>query len=104
VGQAGPVRRVGWQAGLTGMAFVMAALVAAHPSAQAPVTASDIQQLHDNVFEAATDLARLRTGDALLLKGLRATLDGIRDEIIYSKVKLRKIGTVSPEAYAAIRS
>jgi len=45
------------------------------------VTAADLERLRSEVFEASTDLSRLRTGDAALLKTLRSRLDGVRTRL-----------------------
>src|SRR5437879_3466474 len=82
-----------------GAALTMS-LLAAQPS---PVTQAEIQQLQDAVFEAGTDLARLRTGDAVLLGQLRPELDDLREEVTYLKVKLRKHEPVSRSEYASVR-
>ena len=84
-------------------ALLAACLLAIRLSAQTQITPADIERLRDDVFEAATDLARLRTGDAVLLKELRAGLDDIRDEVTYLKVTLRKQEPVSPAEYAEVR-
>lgn len=66
--------------------------------AQAPqLTSSDIQRLQDNVFDAASDVSRLRQRDARLADSLERELDDLRDEVIYLKVKLRKTGATRAE-------
>ena len=54
------------------------------------VTTADIQRLQDDVYQAGTDVSRLRTTDALEAGRLQDELDGLREEVIYLKVKLRK--------------
>jgi hypothetical protein len=71
-------------------------------AAQAQLTAADIQRLQDNVFDAATDVSRLRQRDARLADSLERDLDELRDEVIYLKVKLRKTGATRAE-YADLR-
>jgi hypothetical protein len=71
-------------------------------SAQAQLTAADIQRLQDNVFDATTDVSRLRQRDARLAESLETELDDLRDEVIYLKVKLRKTGATRAE-YADLR-
>src|SRR5688500_6080128 len=69
-------------------------LVAAFPAAAQSVTATDIQRLQDQVYEAGADISRMRgTTDAAAQ--LQGELDDVRDEVTYLKVKLRKEGTVS---------
>lgn len=66
-------------------------------SAQTQLTAADIQRLQDNVFDATTDVSRLRQRDARLAESLETELDDLRDEVIYLKVKLRKTGATRAE-------
>ncbi|HUP40751.1 MAG TPA: hypothetical protein VM115_11570 [Vicinamibacterales bacterium] len=70
--------------------------------AQAQLSAADIQRLQDNVFDAATDVSRLRQRDARLAESLDRELDDLRDEVIYLKVKMRKTGATRTE-YADLR-
>ena len=65
--------------------------------AQAQLTAADIQRLQDNVFDAASDVSRLRQRDARLADSLERDLDDLRDEVIYLKVKMRKTGATRAE-------
>jgi hypothetical protein len=66
------------------------------------LTSADIQRLQDNVFDAATDVSRLRQRDARLADSLSSELDELRDEVIYLKVKMRKTGASRAE-YAELR-
>src|SRR5262245_14804015 len=70
--------------------------------AQAQLTSADIQRLQDSVFDATTDLARLRQRDPRLAEGLERELDDLRDEVIYLKVKMRKTGATRAE-YSDLR-
>jgi hypothetical protein len=70
--------------------------------AQSQVTSADIQRLQDSVFDATTDMARLRQRDARLAESLERELDDLRDEVIYLKVKLRKTGATRAE-YSDLR-
>jgi hypothetical protein len=70
--------------------------------AQAQVTAADIQRLQDGVFDATTDVSRLRQRDARLAESLEQELGELRDEVIYLKVKLRKTGATRAE-YSELR-
>ncbi|MBI2219577.1 MAG: hypothetical protein HYU53_00015 [Acidobacteria bacterium] len=72
-------------------------------SAQAMVTASDIQRLQDRVYDAGSELSRLRSRNADLAARLQTELDDLREEVIYLKVKLRKDGSVSRSEYADLR-
>ena len=70
--------------------------------AQAQLTSADIQRLQDSVFDATSDLARLRQRDPRLAEGLERELDDLRDEVIYLKVKMRKTGATRAE-YSDLR-
>ena len=61
------------------------------------LTAADIQRLQDSVFDAASDVSRLRQRDPRLADGLERDLDDLRDEVIYLKVKMRKTGATRAE-------
>jgi hypothetical protein len=88
-------------------AFVVAGVVScvlAPPAlAQTPVTQADIQRLQDNVFQAGNDIQQLRGRDAARAQQLQTTLDDLRDEVIYLKVKLRKESTLARSEYADVR-
>jgi hypothetical protein len=82
-----------------------AALLAMAPvpaMAQAQLTTVDIQRLQDSVFDAGTDVSRLRQRDARLAESLEQELDDLRDEVIYLKVKMRKTGATRDE-YSDLR-
>lgn len=86
-------------------AWLLAAVLAAGApaAAQQSVSSNDIQRLQDQVYQAGTDISRLRSSDASLASRLEADLDDIRDEVIYLKVKMRKEGSVSRTEYADLR-
>jgi hypothetical protein len=69
-------------------------LTFAMPAAAQSVTATDIQRLQDQVYEASRDLTRLG-GNTDAMGRLQTELDDVRDEVAYLKVKLRKEGTVN---------
>ena len=71
--------------------------------AQTQVTQADIQRLQDAVYDAGSDMSRLRDRDARLAESLQRDLDDLRDEVIYLKVKLRKEQSVSRTEYADLR-
>lgn len=84
---------------------VAAALMMAVPAtAQTTVTNTDIQRLQDDVFQASSDIARLRSTDAAAAGRLQDQLDDLRDEVVYLKVKLRKDGSVSRSDYNDLRA
>jgi hypothetical protein len=82
------------------VAFMMSAGSAA---AQGTVSTGDIQRLQDQVFQAGSELSRLRSTDSTLAADLEGELDDLREEVIYLKVKLRKEGTVNRSEYADLR-
>ena len=69
-------------------AFALLVLLPAVAHAQA-VTPADIQRLQDDVYQASSDLTRMR-GETAAVSKMRDELDDLRDEVIYLKVKLRK--------------
>ena len=71
--------------------------------AQVQVTQADIERLQDAVYDAGTDVSRLRDRDARLAESLQRDLDDLRDEVIYLKVKLRKESTVPRAEYTDLR-
>jgi hypothetical protein len=93
------VPKLGWQAAIVAAVVVFSAVT----SAQNSVSQNDIQRLQDDVFQAGSDLARLRSTDQALAADLQSQLDELRDEVIYLRVKLRKEGSVSRAEYADVR-
>jgi hypothetical protein len=71
--------------------------------AQAQLTAADIQRLQDAVYDAGSDVSRLRDRDPKLADSLQRELDELREEVIYLKVKLRKESSVPRSEYASVR-
>jgi hypothetical protein len=65
-------------------------------------TAADIQRLQDDIYQASSDLTRMR-GETSAISQLRDELDDLRDEVTYLKVKLRKEGSVSRSEYNDVR-
>ena len=100
-------KRFRFNAGL--VAAIVAALVVPTLSppvlaaVQEGVTSSDIQRLQDEVYQASTDVSRLRTSDALQAGRLQEELDTLREDVIYLKVKLRKENNVSRSEYTRVR-
>jgi hypothetical protein len=78
-------------------------MVASLAAAQQSVSSSDIQRLQDQVYQASSEVARLRGSDNTLASRLDSELDEIREEVIYLKVKVRKEGNVNRNEYAALR-
>ena len=83
------------------MAFALAAPTSVN--AQTSVTSSDIQRLQDDVYQASSDLSRLRSSDPNAASSLQGELDEVREEVIYLKVKLRKEGSVPRADYTTVR-
>jgi hypothetical protein len=86
-----------------GLAILATAALTVAVAAQTPVTQADIQRLQDNVFQAGNDIQQLRGRDAARAQQLQTTLDDLRDEVIYLKVKLRKESTLARSEYADVR-
>jgi hypothetical protein len=72
-------------------------------AAQQGVSPSDIERLQDQVFQAGSEVARLRSTDASRASRIETELDELRDEVVYLKVKLRKEGSVNRSEYADLR-
>ena len=77
--------------------------VASVASAQQSIGTNDIQRLQDQVYQAGSEVTRLRSTDSSQAARLETELDDLRDEVVYLKVKLRKDGTVSRSEYADVR-
>ena len=79
------------------------AIASISTAAQQTISSNDIQRLQDQVFQAGSELSRLRSGDASLASRLESELDELREEVIYLKVKLRREGTVNRTEYSDLR-
>lgn len=94
---------------MTGQLWLRSALaavmltMAGTAAAQQTVSTNDIQRLQDQVFQASSELARLRSTDSSLASRLETELDDLRDEVIYLRVKLRREGNVNRTEYADLR-
>jgi len=77
--------------------------IAGVAAAQQSVSSSDIQRLQDQLYQAGSEVGRLRSTDATLATRLEDELDDLRDEVVYLKVKLRKDGSVNRTEYAELR-
>ena len=84
-------------------AAVLAVMMAVPAFAQGQLTAADITRLQDAVYDAGSDVSRLRERDARRAESLQRELDELREEVIYLKVKLRKESNVSRAEYANLR-
>ena len=82
---------------------LMALMLAVPAAGQSTVGTSDIQRLQEEVFQASSDISRLRANDASMASRLQEELDELRDEVTYLKVKIRKEGNVSRNEYADLR-
>ncbi len=71
--------------------------------AQSTITSTDIQRLQDQVYQASTDVSRLRSTNGTLASDLQSQLDDLRDEVVYLKVKLRREGNVTTREFADVR-
>jgi hypothetical protein len=72
-------------------------------SRPANVSSTDIQRLQDQVYDASNEIARLRSRDQSTADRLQATLDDLRDDVIYLRVKMRREGLVNRDEYDDIR-
>ncbi len=89
-----------WKPALALAALMLAPALA---SAQATVTSTDIQRLQDDIYQAGSDISRLRSTDAASAARLQDDLDELREEVVYLKVKLRKEGSVARTEYLDVR-
>jgi hypothetical protein len=88
---------------LSVLATIALCLSLARPAAAQSVTASDIQRLQDQVYDAGNDLSRMR-GSQDNSSRLQGEIDDLRDEVVYLKVKLRKEGSVSRSEYTDLEN
>jgi hypothetical protein len=79
------------------------ALTLSVAQAQTTVSTADIQRLQDRVYDAGSEISRIRAQNAELASRLQSELDELRDEVIYLKVKLRKEGNVPRAEYTSLR-
>jgi hypothetical protein len=79
------------------------ALMLSVAQAQTSVSTADIQRLQDRIYEASSDVSRVRSQDVDLSSRLQSDLDELREEVIYLKVKLRKEGSVPRAEYTELR-
>jgi hypothetical protein len=84
------------------LATLALCLSLARPAAAQSVTASDIQRLQDQVYDAGNDVSRMR-GSQDASSRLQGEIDDLRDEVVYLKVKLRKEGSVSRSEYEQLQ-
>jgi hypothetical protein len=78
-------------------------LALAAPAAAQSVTGTDIQRLQDEVYQAGSDVSRLRTSSPTDASRLQDELDSLREDVIYLKVKLRRENTVERRDYTEVR-
>jgi hypothetical protein len=83
--------------------LVATMLVFAVPAAAQSIGNNDIQRLQDEIYQANSEISRMRGSDASTAARLQDDLDELRDEVIYLKVKLRKDGNVPRSEYADLR-
>jgi hypothetical protein len=67
------------------------------------VSASDLNRLQDLVYDTSRDISRMRSQDSQLANRLESTLDQLRDEVTYLRVKQRKEGSVNRSEYDDLR-
>jgi len=83
-------------------AFLLTVALAAPVAAQ-NVTSGDIQRLQDEVYQAGSDVSRLRTSSSTEANRLQDELDSLREDVIYLKVKLRRESNVDRRDYTEVR-
>lgn len=79
------------------------ALTLSVAQAQTTISTADIQRLQDRVYDAGSEVSRIRAQNAEMASRLQSELDELREEVIYLKVKLRKEGKVPRAEYTALR-
>jgi len=84
-------------------AAAVAIAFATPAAAQTSISSTDIQRLQDQVYEASTDISRLRGSNIDQASRLQSELDDLRDEVVYLKVKMRKEGSVTRSDYNDVR-
>jgi len=89
------LRSVLFMLGLTAMA--------ATAWAQASVTESDLARLETTASEIDKQAGALRSTDPTLAAEVAKTLESLREEIIYLKVRLRREGSVPRTEYSSLR-
>jgi hypothetical protein len=83
---------------------LLAGLAAAVPArAQAPVTVADLTRLEASAGDIDKQLATLRRTDPTLAGDVQRSLNDLRDDITYLRVKLRRDGAVTRAEYADVR-
>ncbi len=82
------------------MLFVVGA---ARPAAAQNMTSVDVERLQDAITDATRDVSSLQSRDAALASQLQKELEGLHDESIYLKVKMRKNEAVPRTEYFALR-
>jgi TolA-binding protein len=88
---------------ILGLTLILVTGTATPVSAQATVTASDIQRLQDRIYDAGSEVSRVRARNTDEAATMQSQLDDLRDEVIYLKVKMRKEGSVSRAEYTDLR-
>lgn len=82
------------------MLFVVGA---ARPAAAQNMTSVDVERLQEAITDATRDVSSLQSRDAALASQLQKELEGLHDESIYLKVKMRKNEAVPRTEYFALR-
>ena len=83
---------------------VLAMLAAfAWPASAQSVTSADIQRLQDQVYQASSEVSRLRSSNPDAASRLQSDLDDLGDDVVYLKVKMRREGTINRSDYTDVR-
>jgi hypothetical protein len=89
--------------GTTALPALLLALTLASPAAAQSVSTTDIQRLQDEVYQAGSEVSRLRTTSPNEASRLQDELDTLREDVIYLKVKLRRESSVDRRDYTDVR-
>lgn len=83
------------------LALVMA--LAFPAAAQTTIRAADIERLQSDVYQAEREVSRLRRTEPDTASRLENDLEDVREEVIYLKVKMRRVGNVTRAEFAEVR-
>lgn len=85
------------------LALILCPLATAPASAQASVTATDMQRLQEVLEDLTAEVSRVRTDEPQRAGSLQTDLEELRDELGYLRVRLRREKTVPRSEYHDLR-
>ena len=88
---------------LAGGLLITALLTALVGAQQTPVTAADISRLDSTIIDIEKQLVTLQKTDPTLANEVARSLNDLRDEAAYLRVKLRREGSVARADYTGVR-